>query len=35
VLVRYRAPAPRRLTRAELAAARLGTGHAAVLVQAP
>jgi 4-amino-4-deoxy-L-arabinose transferase-like glycosyltransferase len=34
-LARYRAASPRRVARPELARARLGTGHAAVLVQAP
>ncbi|HKP92243.1 MAG TPA: glycosyltransferase family 39 protein [Thermoleophilaceae bacterium] len=34
-LVRYRAPRPVRLGRPELAAARLGVGHAAVVVQRP
>jgi mannosyltransferase len=34
-LVRYRAPAPRLVTRPALARARLGTGHAAVVVQLP
>ena len=34
-LVRYRAAAARRVGRPELARARLGTGHAAVLVQVP
>lgn len=34
-LVRYRAPGAERLGRPELAAARLGIGHAAVVVQAP
>jgi mannosyltransferase len=34
-LVRYRASAARRVGRPELARARLGTGHAAVLVQLP
>jgi hypothetical protein len=34
-IVRYRAAAARRIGRPELARARLGTGHAAVLVQVP
>jgi 4-amino-4-deoxy-L-arabinose transferase-like glycosyltransferase len=34
-LVRYRATGPHRLGRPELARARLGSGHAAVVVQAP
>jgi len=35
ILVRYRSALPRRLGRPELALARLGTGHAAVVVQRP
>jgi dolichyl-phosphate-mannose-protein mannosyltransferase len=35
ILVRYRSAVPRRLGRPELALARLGTGHAAVVVQRP
>ena len=35
ILVRYRAASPLRIGRPELARARLGTGHAAVVVQRP
>ena len=35
ILVRYRSALPRRVGRPELALARLGTGHAAVVVQRP